>query len=204
MGLFISFEGGEGSGKTFQAKALYRKLVQSGTPALLTHEPGGTKAGEKIAHLLKRLKEIDMTPLTELLLFNASRAQLMKEVIQPNLKTGKVVICDRYTDSTISYQSYGRGLDPELVRTINNTATQGIKPDLTILMDIPPEEGFIRIRGREKDRFEREDIAFHKRIREGYLSLAADEPERWLVVDATWSKERIKKLIWKRVSTLLT
>ncbi|MFC1920665.1 dTMP kinase [Chloroflexota bacterium] len=203
MGLFITFEGGEGSGKTFQAKALYRKLLETGVQVLLTHEPGGTEAGEKISHLLKQSKEIEMSPLTELLLFNASRAQLIEEVLQPSLKAGEVVICDRYTDSAIAYQSFGRGLDIELVRSINNTATQGVMPNLTILLDMPPEEGFIRIKRREKDRFEQEDMAFHKRIRDGFLSLAADEPGRWLVVDATWSKERIRTLIWKKVNRIL-
>jgi dTMP kinase len=206
MGLFITFEGGEGSGKTLQAKALHRKLMQAGTPVILTHEPGGTEAGEKIARLLKQLKEIEMVPLTELLLFNASRAQHINQVIKPNLEFGKVVICDRYTDSTVTYQGYGRGLDLETVKTVNDFATGGLKPDLTILMDIPPEEGFNRInniRGREKDRFEQEDIEFHRKIREGFLRLVADEPERWLVVDATLSKERIKKIIWNKVSTLI-
>jgi dTMP kinase len=203
MGIFITFEGGEGSGKSFQTKALYRKLVQSGVPVLLTREPGGTEACEKISHLLKQLKDIDMTPLTELLLFNASRAQLIADIIRPNLKEGKIVICDRYTDSTVVYQGYGRGLDLEMVKTINDIATHGLKPDLTILLDIAPEAGFNRIRNREKDRFELENIAFHRRIREGYLKLVQEEPERWLVVDATLSKERIKKIIWDKVSTLI-
>ena len=136
MGFFITFEGGEGSGKTLQAKALYRKLMQAGKPAILTREPGGTEAGEKIARLLKQLKEIEMTPLTELLLFNASRAQHINQVIKPNLEFGKVVICDRYTDSTVTYQGYGRGLDMEMVKTVNDFATGGLKPDLTILMGI--------------------------------------------------------------------
>jgi len=203
MSLFITFEGGEGSGKTFQARALYRKLLQTAVPALLTHEPGGTEPGEKIARLLKWSQEADITPLTELLLFNASRAQLIEEVIKPNLEDGKVVICDRYTDSTVCYQSFGRGLDPELARAINNTAAQGIKPDLTVLMDITVEEGFSRKRGKRRDRFELEDIAFHRRIRDGYLKLAAEEPERWLVVDATQARTRIRKTIWERVSRLL-
>jgi len=204
MGFFITFEGGEGSGKTIQAKALLRKLMQAGTPVILTREPGGTEAGEKIARLLKQLKEIEMAPLTELLLFNASRAQHINQVIKPNLEFGKVVICDRYTDSTVTYQGYGRGLDLETVKTVNDFATEGLKPDLTILMDVPPEEGLNRIKSRKKDRFEQEDIEFHRKIREGYLRLAADESERWLVVDATLSKERIKKIIWEKVSTLIT
>jgi len=203
MALFITFEGGEGSGKTFQARALHSKLRQTAVPVLLTHEPGGTELGEKISRLLKWTGEADISPLGELLLFNASRAQLIEEVIQPNLQSGKVVICDRYTDSTVSYQSYGRGLDIELVRYINDTATRGIKPDLTVLMDIPVEEGFSRRPKRSRDRFELEDIAFHERIRKGYLSLADEDPERWLVIDATLSRARIKNIIWKEVSQLL-
>ncbi len=205
MGTFITFEGGEGSGKSTQAASLNRKLQKLAIPAILTREPGGTPLSEWIRNLLKWTNAY-ISPETELLMFNASRAQLLDEVIKPALETGKVVICDRYTDSTTTYQGYGRGLNLEMVRMINDTTINGLKPDLTILMDIPPEEGFNRINrilGREKDRFEQEAITFHRRIREGYLSLAAGEPERWLVVDATLSKVKIKKTIWNRVSRLL-
>ena len=128
MALFITFEGGEGSGKTLQARALYRRLSQLAIPVLLTHEPGGTLLGKKLAHWLKWAQDTGISPLTELLMFNASRAQLVAEVIQPNLKDGKVIICDRYADSTIAYQSYGRGLDLKMVKAINNTATEGLTP----------------------------------------------------------------------------
>ncbi len=141
MALFITFEGGEGSGKTLQARALYRRLSQLAIPVVLTHEPGGTLLGKKLSRWLKWTQDTGISPLTELLMFNASRAQLVEEVVQPNLKGGKVVICDRYADSTIAYQSYGRGLGLELVRTINNAAAQGLNPDLTVLLDIPVEEG---------------------------------------------------------------
>jgi dTMP kinase len=137
-------------------------------------------------------------------MFNASRAQLVEEVIQPNLKVGKVIICDRYADSTTAYQSYGRGLDLEMVKAINNAATGGLTPDLTVLLDIPVEEGLVRKGSRRRDRFEQEDLAFHKRVREGYLKLATGEPERWLVVDASQSKAKIKEIIWRRVSQLLS
>jgi len=203
MALFITFEGGEGCGKSVQARALYRRLSQSAIPALLTREPGGTHFGDKIARWLKWTEGTDISPMTELLLFNASRNQLVTEVIQPNLKGGKVVICDRYADSTAAYQSYGRGLDLETVKEINNAATQGLKPDLTILLDIPAEEGLARKRGKRQDRFEQENIAFHQRVREGYLKLAADDPQRWLVVDAGQSKRKIAQLIWERVERLL-
>ena len=204
MSLFITFEGGEGCGKSVQAKALYRKLSQLAIPALLTHEPGGTPFGNKIGHWLKWTQNTDISPLTELLLFNASRAQLVTKVIQPNLESGKIVICDRYTDSTTAYQSYGRGLDLEMVKAINKAATQGLKPDLTILLDMPVEAGLARKRGKKQDRFEQEDIAFHQRVREGYLKLAASDPQRWLVIDATQSKEKIAQISWQRIIQLLS
>ncbi|HUV46055.1 MAG TPA: dTMP kinase [Dehalococcoidia bacterium] len=204
MALFITFEGGEGSGKSVQARALYRRLSQSTIPALLTHEPGGTPCGNRIGRWLKWAEVKDISPLTELLLFNASRAQLVGGVIRPNLKNGMVVVCDRYADSTIAYQSYGRGLDLELVETINDTATQGLKPDLIVLLDIPVEEGLARKRVKKQDRFEQEDIAFHQRVRKGYLKLAANDPQRWLVVDASQSKAKIREIIWQRVSQLLS
>ena len=203
MSLFITFEGGEGCGKSVQAKALYKRLSQLAIPVLLTYEPGGTPASKKIGGWLKWARNIDISPLTELMLFNAARAQLVNEVIKPNLERGAVVICDRYADSTTAYQSYGRGLDREMVETVNNTATQGLKPDLTILLDISPEEGFERKKGRRQDRFEREDMAFHRRVREGYLKLAASDPERWLVIDASQSRAKIREIIWQKVSQLL-
>ena len=203
MALFITFEGGEGSGKSIQARMLYRKLLRSAIPALLTHEPGGTPFGNKISRWLKWTQGKDISPLTELLLFNASRAQLVSEVIRPNLEKGKAVICDRYTSSTTAYQSYGRGLDLEMVEAINNTATQGLKPDLIILLDIPVAEGFNRKRDKKQDRFEREDMAFHQKVREGYLKLAANDPQRWLVIDAGQSKEEVARVIWQRVRQLI-
>ena len=202
MSLFITFEGGEGCGKSSQARALYRRLSQLAIPIVLTHEPGGTPLGQKIGHWLK-WERADISPLTELLLFNASRAQLVAEVIQPNLKNGKMVICDRYADSTTAYQSYGRGLDFETVKAINNAATQGLKPDLTVLLDISAEAGLARKRARKQDRFEGEDITFHQRVRDGYLKMAANDPEHWLVVDASQSKREIAQIIWQRVNQLL-
>jgi dTMP kinase len=204
MSLFITFEGGEGSGKSGQAKALYRRLKKPAIPVLLTHEPGGTPFGKKLGRWLKWAQGMDIPPLVELMLFNASRAQLVTEVIKPSLKSGMVVISDRYADSTTVYQGFGRGLDLEMVKATNNTATQGLKPDLTILLDISAEDGLARKKGREKDRFEREELAFHQRVRQGYLKLAADEPERWLVVDASQPKQKIAQIIWQRVSHLLS
>ena len=203
MALFITFEGGEGSGKTFQAKALYSRLSGLAIGTLLTREPGGTLLGDRLARLLKWADDTKISPLAELLLFNACRAQLIGDDIQPNLKAGKVIICDRYTDSTVAYQSYGRGLDLETVRAINGTATRGLKPDLTILLDIPVADGLARKKAEKHDRFEQEGIAFHQRVRQGYLAMAADEPLRWFVVDASQPKEEIKEIIWQRVRQLL-
>jgi len=200
MSLFITFEGGEGCGKSTQARTLYRKLLRLAVPVTLTHEPGGTPLGNKLSRWLKWAEGTDISPLTELMLFNASRSQLVTEVIRPSLNEGKIVICDRYADSTTVYQSYGRGLDLEMVKTVNNAATQGLKPNLTILLDIAVEEGLARQRDKKQDRFEQEEIAFHQRVREGFLKLAAEEPQRWLVVDATQSKEKIARTIWSRVS----
>ena len=204
MALFITFEGGEGCGKSVQAKTLYRRLSQLAIPALLAHEPGSTPFGKRISRWLKWGEGTDMSPLTELLLFNASRTQLVTEVIQPSLENGMTVICDRYADSTTAYQGYGRGLDLEMVKTINKTATQELKPDLTVLLDLPVEAGLARKRGKRQDRFEQEELAFHQRVREGYLKLAASDPRRWLVIDATQPKEKIAQTIWQRVSQLLS
>ena len=204
MSIFITFEGGEGSGKSVQAKTLYRRLSRLAVPVLRTQEPGGTPFGKRLGHWLKWTKNTDISPLTELMLFNASRAQLVAEVITPALKSGKLVISDRYADSTTVYQGYGRGLDLATVKAVNKVATQGLTPDLTILLDMPVEEGFARKKGEKPDRFEQEAIDFHRRIREGYLELARSEPERWLVIDATQGKETIAAIIWQRVSQLLS
>ena len=203
MSLFITFEGGEGSGKSLQSRALYRRLVKLAVPVVLTHEPGVTPLGRKIARWLKWGDGLAISPVAELMLFNASRSQLINEVIRPELESGKVVICDRFTDSTIAYQSYGRGLDPGMVRAVNEAAVQRVVPDLTILLDIAAGDGFSRKQGQKPDRFEREAADFHRRVREGYLKLAAGEPERWLVVDAGQSKERVEQIIWEKVSSLL-
>ncbi len=202
MALFITFEGGEGCGKSVQSRALYRRLSQLAIPALLTQEPGGTPLGKKIGRWLKWEKTA-ISPLSELLLFNASRAELVAEIIKPNLENGKIVICDRYADSTMAYQSYGRGLDLEMVRAIINAATQGLEPDLTVLLDMPAETGLARKRDKRQDRFEREDITFHQRVREGYLKMAADDPQRWLVIDASLPRAKVTEIIWDKVKQLL-
>jgi len=203
MPLFITFEGGEGCGKSYQAHLLYRKLKTLALPAILTHEPGGTLIGEKITRLLKWAQDEDISPLTELMLFNASRAQLIEKVIKPALENDNMVITDRFTDSTIAYQGYGRGLDIKLIKAINNTAASGLKPDLTVLLDIPEEEGLTRKIRQKADRFHQENMAFHRRVRNGFLQLAAEEPKRWLVIDARQSRSQISRIIWERVGKLI-
>ncbi|GAG28353.1 unnamed protein product [marine sediment metagenome] len=204
MSIFITFEGGEGCGKSVQARVLYRKLSQLVIPVVLTHEPGGTSLSKKLGRWLKWAQDTGISPLAELLLFNTSRTQLVDEVIRPSLEKGKVVICDRYADSTTAYQSYGRGLDLEMVKAINNAATRGVKPNLTVLLDIAAEAGLARKTKKRQDRFEREDIAFHQRVRGGYLKLAASEPGRWLVIDASQTRQKIAEIIWQRVRQLLS
>jgi dTMP kinase len=203
LSLFITFEGSEGCGKSTQAKALWRKLVRLGIPVELTHEPGGTALGNQLRRILKRGRQDKISPLAELFLFAACRIQLVTEVIRPSLQQGKVVICDRFADSTTVYQGYSRELDLDTVKKINDLATQGIKPNLTILLDIPIQKGLGRKQYATNDRFESEDIAFHNKVRDGYLKLAAVEPERWLVIDATLPRATIGKIIWDRVNQLI-
>ncbi|MCX6003895.1 MAG: dTMP kinase [Chloroflexi bacterium] len=175
-----------------------------GIPAILTHEPGSTPLGERLSRLLKWARTTKISPLGELMLFNASRAQLVDEVILPALKDEKVVICDRFTDSTIVYQGYGHRLDIGVIKNVNRMVTRGLKPDLTILLDLPVREGFARKNGQEQDRFEQEGRTFHQRVRRGYLKLANEEPKRWLIIDASLPKGEIKQIIWQKVSFLLS
>ncbi len=199
--MFITLEGGEGCGKSTQAKVLYRRLRGKNLPVMLIHEPGGTALGEEIGKRLKGKRE-NIAPQAELLLFAASRAQLVAEVIQPALKEGKLVVGDRFIHSTIAYQGYGRRLNPAAVKTINRLAAQKVTPDLTILLDLPPQEGLAR-RGKRLDRFESEALSFHRRVREGYRQMAKEEPDRWLVIDAALPRREISQIIWKRVKELL-
>ncbi|MCJ7670323.1 MAG: dTMP kinase [Dehalococcoidia bacterium] len=199
MGLFITFEGGEGCGKSTQSRLLLKKLEQQNVPVVLTHEPGGTALGNELRKTLKRKRDSSISPQAELFLLAASRAQLVVEVIRPALEEGKIVICDRFTHSTLVYQGYGRGLDFTAIKMVNNMATRYLNPDLIILLDISPEQGLARKQSL-KDRFELEDLSFHRRVREGYLKMAAAEPDRWLVIDASLPKRKIAEIIWDRVS----
>jgi dTMP kinase len=201
LGAFIVFEGGEGAGKTTQARALFNYLFRRGYRAILVREPGGTGIGDAVRRWLKG--QPGLTPLAELLLFLTARAQLVQDVILPALRRGEVVVCDRYAASSLAYQGYGRGLDLQLIEHLNQEATQGLTPDLTVLLDIPVERGLARKGGTRGDLFERETPEFHQRIRRGYLELAARQPDRWLVVDGTLPRWRIARLVRERVLPLL-
>jgi dTMP kinase len=199
-GLFITFEGGEGSGKSTQTRLLAGHLERAGRRVVALREPGGTPLGEELRKLLLHQPE-PASPEAELLMFLAARAELVSKVIRPTLQAGDAVICDRFSDSTIAYQGYGRGLDPEAIRTLNRWATGGLQPDLTVLLDVPSGVGRER-KHQDDDLFIRESDSFHVRVREGYRYLAAREPERWLVIDGTEAPEQIAVRVWERVQEI--
>lgn len=190
-GLFITFEGIEGSGKSTQIKLLAAKLDESGIPWLLTREPGGPPIAEAIRSLLLDPALGEMLPETELLLYMASRAQHTGEWILPALDEGRVVLCDRYYDSTFAYQGAARDLDPNLIRLLTGFSTYNTVPDLTFLLDLPVTEGLKRIKGRSLDRLEQENVAFHERVRAQYLSLAKSEAQRYIVLDGALPVEEL-------------
>ncbi len=198
---FISFEGSEGSGKSTQIDLLAKRLKAAGHDVITTREPGGTPLGEDIRHLLKHAQSGQgMFPETELLLFAASRAQLVREVILPALQTGKIILCDRFLDSTTVYQGVARRLSEDPVAAINRFAVGDIMPSLTVVLDLPAEAGLARARNRaskQPDRMEQESLDFYQRVREGYLLLARSLPERFLVVDGTLPSEKITDTIWQ-------
>jgi len=202
-GFLITFEGGEGCGKSTQARLLYQKLQRHNIPSLLTKEPGGTPLGNKIRPVLKVKRDFSISPLSELFLFSACRSQLVQDVIGPALNSGHVVLCDRFCDSTVVYQGFARGLDLPLINSINSAATGGLKPDVTILLDILPEQGLQRKRKIDRDRFDSEGLSFHRKIREGYLNLAAQEPGRWLVLQAGLPINKLSQLAWEHVRPLI-
>jgi dTMP kinase len=202
-GFFITFEGGEGCGKSTQARLLYQNLQRHDIPSLLTKEPGGTPLGNKIRRVLKVKRDFTISPLGELFLFAACRSQLVQDVIGPALQAGRVVVCDRFYDSTTVYQGFGRGLDLSLIDSVNTSATSGLKPDVTILLDVMPEQGLRRKRKIDRDRFDSEELSFHRRIREGYLNLAAEEPKRWLVLQAGLPIGKLSQLTWEHIHRLI-
>ena len=202
-GRFVTLEGGEGAGKSTQVEALARLARGAGRAVITCREPGGTALGEALRSALFAERTPAPAPAAELLVFAAARAQLVAEVIRPALARGALVLCDRYGDSTVAYQHHGRGLDRAAVDAVNAVATDGVRPDLTILLDLDPLEGFARGE-RGGDYLEREAPAFHRRVREGFLRLAAEEPERWLVLDATKPAQQITHAAWQRIEELLT
>lgn len=192
--LFVTFEGPEGSGKSSQIVLLGEFLKSQGLPLIVTREPGGTSIGNQIRDTLHDTRNTEMDPRAEVLLYSASRAQLVSEVIWPALAAEKVVLCDRYADSTLAYQGHGRGLDLAALTVLTRFATGGLKPDLTILLDMDVVAGLARRRthGEEMNRLDLETIAFHERVRRGYHALAAEEPDRWVVVDADRPLEEVQ------------
>ena len=202
-GLFITFEGPEGSGKTSQMRALAEFLRDQGYPVLTTREPGGTPIGLHIRDLLLNPRFGDMTPRAEVLLFLADRAQHVEQVVRSALERGDIVLCDRYADSTLAYQGYGhRHFDLNELRALIEFATGGLWPDRTFLLDISPERGLAR-NGKDRDRLERHALAFHHRVRRGYLEMAAAEPHRWMVLDADLPSEVIQRELRAQVLALL-
>ena len=202
---FITFEGIEGSGKTTQIHLLMDWLKARTHRVLLTREPGGTPIGEQIRTILLNPTNTEMTPEAEILLFSAARAQIVREVIRPRLEAGWIVICDRFADSTLAYQGYGHGLPLDDLLRITEFATGGLWPDLTIYLDLDVETGLRRKAAtpEEWNRMEAQAIEFHQRVRAGYLQLAQQNPDRWMVVDATLSKAEIHAQIRERVQRLL-
>jgi len=192
--MFITLEGPEGSGKTTQARLLAEWLREQGDEVVLTREPGGTDIGDQIRAVLHDPRNTAMDARAEILLYSASRAQHVAQLIRPALAAGKIVISDRYADSTLAYQGYGRGLDLETLRTITRFATGGLTPDLTLYLDIAPQEGLQRRRlgGEEWNRLDAETLEFHQQVRAGYLELVSLEPERWEVVNAARSVEEVQ------------
>ncbi|MDR2431960.1 MAG: dTMP kinase [Candidatus Margulisbacteria bacterium] len=182
--VFITFEGPDGSGKTTQSKMLYEELLRQGRPAIWTREPGGTKSGRKIRSMLLDDPGVELSPETELFLFAADRAQHIAEIIRPALDAGKIVICDRYMDSTTAYQSGGRGFPVEMIVALNEYSTGGLRPDLTFLLDVPSGIGLKRAAGRKTDKFEQESLVFHQRVRQKYLDLAQSD-SRIVVLDGS-------------------
>jgi dTMP kinase len=210
-GCFITFEGVEGSGKTTQIRLAGEFLREKGLEVIVTQEPGGTPLGERIREILLNHGGLDISGEAEVFLFAAARAQHTDRLILPALEKGQVILCDRFSDATIAYQAYGRGLPLEAVREVCRLASRGLSPRLTLLFDLPVEKGleraFRRIAGREEasreDRFEREHLDFHRRIREGYLAIARQEPDRVKIIDASLDIETTRREVRAILSSFL-
>lgn len=209
--MFITFEGIEGCGKSTQAKRLVNRLRELAVPLVFTLEPGGTSVGQKIRRILLDSRNQHLSPLTELLLYAADRAQHVEEVIKPALEQEKWVLCDRFFDATTVYQGYARGLDMKLIVTLNEKASPGIRPDITFLIDCAVEIGLERALKRNRiqfqegqDRFEREKKDFHEAVREGYLTVAMEDRERFVVVDGTLKEDELEEIIFKHVEPFIS
>lgn len=209
---FVTFEGGDGTGKSTQIHALQSHLISQGKRCLVTREPGGTELGKTLRRVLVEAGEAPIAPASELFLYLADRAQHVSQVIVPALSAGKIVLCDRFTDSTLAYQGYGRGLDLHLLRQFNRLADGGRHPDLTLLLDCPASVGLGRTASRlaqtdidapKEDRFEREKLEFHEKVRAGFLALARQEPERFRVIDAAQPEVDVSLAIRKIVDEAL-
>jgi dTMP kinase len=210
LSFFITFEGGEGSGKTTQIRRLKRYLAQKGILCKVTREPGGCPIGEKVRKILLNPDHHHMAPMSELLLYEAARAQHVKEVVKPLLEKGVVVLCDRFSDATLAYQGYGRGIELQWIGNLNRLSSQDIKPDVTFLLDCPSDVGLKRavrrnqVLQKEKEgRFEREKVRFHHRVRRGYLSIAKKEPDRIKVIDTLQGEDKVFERIRKIVDNLI-
>lgn len=208
--MFITFEGIEGCGKTTQVRRFVRRLKRRGIPLVTTLEPGGTRIGKKIRRILLDARNKDLSPLTELILYAADRAQHVEEVIRPALDQGKWIICDRFFDATVVYQGKARGQDMKLIRILNEKATRGIWPDITYLLDCPVDTGLGRALKRNEtqsqkgqDRFEREALVFHNAVREGYLELARENKNRFVIIDATLPKNEVEGKIFQHIEPYL-
>ncbi|MFN8472083.1 MAG: dTMP kinase [Anaerolineae bacterium] len=204
-GMFITFEGAEGSGKSTQARLLALALQNDGLPVLFTREPGGTPIADQIRHVILTPENTAMVPEAEVLLYSASRAQHVAERIRPALVRGQIVVCDRFADSTMAYQGYGLGLDLAMLRVVTKFATGGLTPDLTIYLDCPVDVGLARKReaarqGGEWNRLDRKPIEYHERVRQGYLELARTESHRWQVIDATGPVESVQDAVHAAVA----
>jgi dTMP kinase len=201
MGLFIVFEGCDGSGKSTQAALLLDILQAEGHQVIMSREPGGTPFGESLRNLIKSSNDLD--PLSKLLLISSSRTHLVKSIIQPALDSGRTVVCDRFAPSTIAYQGYGSNIDLAFIDQLNQFAIDDTVPDLVILLDMPVETSLGRKTELVKDSFEKENVTFHNRVRQGYLEQAKSDPAHWLVLDGTKNKDTLFQMVWQRVSTLI-
>ena len=203
--MFITLEGPEGSGKTSQLPALAEYLREVGYDVILTREPGGTAVGDQIREILMNLQNEAIIPRTEILLFLAARAQHVEELIRPALAQGKLVLCDRYGDSTLAYQGFGHKTDLETLQMLLAFATGGLKPDLTLLVDVPVEAGMARKRDNsaEWNRLDAYALAFHERVRQGYFALAEAEPDRWLIIDATKDQDTVQQALREAILSRL-